>query len=44
MTHPGDAADALLTVYEDRSALRRHLVVASLLDRTKDGSSYRRVR
>ncbi|WP_405595226.1 DUF2087 domain-containing protein [Streptomyces sp. NBC_01410] len=36
--------EALLTVHEDFSALRRHLVVASLLDRTKDGSSYRRVR
>ncbi|MET7621511.1 MFS transporter [Streptomyces sp. NPDC005408] len=36
--------DALLTVHEDYSALRRYLVVASLLDRTKDGSSYRRVR
>ncbi|TQK42811.1 hypothetical protein FBY35_4250 [Streptomyces sp. SLBN-118] len=36
--------EALLTVHEDCSALRRYMVVASLLDRTKDGSSYRRVR
>ncbi|MFJ8648355.1 DUF2087 domain-containing protein [Streptomyces sp. NPDC093546] len=34
--------DALLTVHEDFSALRRHLVVAGLLTRTKDGSNYRR--
>ncbi|MET9802432.1 DUF2087 domain-containing protein [Streptomyces sp. NPDC006368] len=34
--------DALLTVHEDCSALRRYLVVAGLLTRTRDGSSYRR--
>ncbi|MFE2022768.1 DUF2087 domain-containing protein [Streptomyces sp. NPDC059499] len=34
--------DALLTVHEDCSALRRYLVVAGLLVRPKDGSSYRR--
>ncbi|MET9592893.1 DUF2087 domain-containing protein [Streptomyces sp. NPDC006516] len=34
--------DALLTVHEDCSALRRHLVVAGLLERPRDGSSYRR--
>ncbi|HWU06326.1 MAG TPA: DUF2087 domain-containing protein [Streptomyces sp.] len=36
--------DALLTVHEDCSALRRHLVVAGLLERPLDGSSYRRGR
>lgn len=34
--------EALLTVHEDFSALRRFLVVAELLARTKDGSTYRR--
>ncbi|MFE3885467.1 DUF2087 domain-containing protein [Streptomyces lydicus] len=34
--------EALLTVHDDCSALRRYLVVAGLLDRPKDGSSYRR--
>ncbi|MFD5036178.1 DUF2087 domain-containing protein [Streptomyces sp. NPDC058378] len=34
--------DALLTVHEDCSALRRYLVVAGLLERPRDGSSYRR--
>ncbi|MEC4019947.1 DUF2087 domain-containing protein [Streptomyces sp. H27-D2] len=34
--------EALLTVHEDFSALRRHLVVAGLLARPRDGSSYRR--
>lgn len=36
--------EALLTVHEDCSALRRYLVVAGLLVRPKDGSSYRRGR
>ncbi|MFE6041190.1 DUF2087 domain-containing protein [Streptomyces sp. NPDC056452] len=36
--------DALLTVHEDCSALRRYLVVAGLLVRPKDGSNYRRGR
>ncbi|MDX3505807.1 DUF2087 domain-containing protein [Streptomyces sp. ATCC51928] len=36
--------EALLTVHEDCSALRRHLVVAGLLVRPRDGSSYRRGR
>ncbi|GAA2960386.1 MULTISPECIES: DUF2087 domain-containing protein [Streptomycetaceae] len=36
--------DALLTVHEDCSALRRYLVVAGLLVRPRDGSSYRRLR
>lgn len=36
--------EALLTVHEDCSALRRHLVVAGLLERTRDGGSYRRAR
>jgi len=36
--------DALLTVHEDCSALRRYLVVAGLLKRPRDGSSYRRGR
>ncbi|WP_405386084.1 DUF2087 domain-containing protein [Streptomyces sp. NBC_01102] len=36
--------EALLTVHEDCSALRRCLVVAGLLVRPKDGSSYRRGR
>ncbi|MFD5424253.1 DUF2087 domain-containing protein [Streptomyces sp. NPDC127084] len=35
--------DALRTVHEDAAALRRYLVVAGLLARTRDGSSYRRV-
>lgn len=34
--------EALLTVHDDYSALRRYLVVAGLLTRPKDGSSYRR--
>ncbi|MGW7486850.1 DUF2087 domain-containing protein [Streptomyces sp. NPDC054786] len=34
--------EALLTVHEDCSALRRYLVVAGLLAQPKDGSSYRR--
>ncbi|MET7365759.1 DUF2087 domain-containing protein [Streptomyces sp. NPDC005566] len=36
--------EALLTVHEDCAALRRYLVVAGLLVRPKDGSSYRRGR
>ncbi|MET8743059.1 DUF2087 domain-containing protein [Streptomyces sp. NPDC004728] len=36
--------EALLTVHDDCSALRRYLVVAGLLVRPKDGSSYRRGR
>ncbi|MFD9783347.1 DUF2087 domain-containing protein [[Kitasatospora] papulosa] len=36
--------DALLTVHDDCSALRRYLVVAGLLERPRDGSSYRRRR
>lgn len=34
--------EALLTVHEDYPALRRYLVIAGLLERTRDGSSYRR--
>lgn len=34
--------DALRTVHEDCSALRRHLVTSGHLTRTRDGSSYRR--
>ncbi|MGW8889893.1 DUF2087 domain-containing protein [Streptomyces sp. NPDC055749] len=34
--------EALRTVHEDSSALRRYLVVAGLLIRPRDGSSYRR--
>ncbi|WP_405020216.1 DUF2087 domain-containing protein [Kitasatospora sp. NBC_00070] len=34
--------EALLTVHEDFSALRRYLVIAGLLERTRDGGSYRR--
>ncbi|UUN27486.1 DUF2087 domain-containing protein [Streptomyces sp. FIT100] len=34
--------EALLTVHEDCSALRRYLVVGGLMSRTRDGSSYRR--
>lgn len=40
----GEVNEALLTVHEDCSALRRYLVVAGLLVRPKDGSSYRRGR
>lgn len=36
--------EALLTVHEDCSALRRYLVVAGLLVRPRDGSTYRRGR
>ncbi|MER6649203.1 DUF2087 domain-containing protein [[Kitasatospora] papulosa] len=36
--------DALLTVHDDCSALRRYLVVAGLLERPRDGSSYWRGR
>ncbi|MEV7726289.1 DUF2087 domain-containing protein [Streptomyces sp. NPDC087917] len=34
--------EALRTVHEDCSALRRHLVTSGNLTRTRDGSSYRR--
>ncbi|MGW6983688.1 DUF2087 domain-containing protein [Streptomyces sp. NPDC054932] len=34
--------DALRTVHEDCSALRRHLITSGLLTRTRDGSAYRR--
>jgi hypothetical protein len=34
--------EALRTVHDDWPALRRHLVVAGLLVRTKDGARYRR--
>ncbi|MGW1548408.1 DUF2087 domain-containing protein [Streptomyces sp. NPDC002346] len=34
--------EALLTVHDDYPALRRFLVVAGMLTRPKDGSSYRR--
>ncbi|MER7729975.1 DUF2087 domain-containing protein [Streptomyces erythrochromogenes] len=34
--------DALRTVHEDCSALRRYLITAGLLTRTRDGRSYRR--
>ncbi|MER5503272.1 MULTISPECIES: DUF2087 domain-containing protein [unclassified Streptomyces] len=36
--------EALLTVHEDCAALRRYLVVAGLLVRSRDGGSYRRGR
>jgi hypothetical protein len=36
--------EALLSVHDDFSALRRYLVEAGRLARTRDGSSYRRVR
>ncbi|MDH6109964.1 hypothetical protein P3T36_005134 [Kitasatospora sp. MAP12-15] len=35
--------DALRTVHDDCSALRRYLVEAGKLSRTRDGSSYQRV-
>ncbi|MEJ8641225.1 DUF2087 domain-containing protein [Streptomyces sp. MS1.HAVA.3] len=34
--------DALRTVHEDCSALRRYLITSGLLARTRDGRSYRR--
>ncbi|MCX5582887.1 DUF2087 domain-containing protein [Streptomyces erythrochromogenes] len=34
--------EALRTVHEDCSALRRHLITSGLLTRTRDGHSYRR--
>ncbi|MFE6847455.1 DUF2087 domain-containing protein [Streptomyces sp. NPDC057686] len=34
--------DALRSVHEDCSALRRYLITSGLLTRTRDGSSYRR--
>lgn len=34
--------DALLTVHEDCSALRRYMVIGGLLTRTRDGSGCRR--
>ncbi|WP_327418296.1 DUF2087 domain-containing protein [Streptomyces sp. NBC_01233] len=34
--------DALRTVHEDCSALRRYLITSGLLTRTRDGRSYRR--
>ncbi|MCX4728749.1 DUF2087 domain-containing protein [Streptomyces sp. NBC_01020] len=36
--------DALRTVHDDCAALRRYLVVAGLLTRSRDGSAYRRGR
>ncbi|MEE1753209.1 DUF2087 domain-containing protein [Streptomyces sp. SP18CS02] len=38
----GDVNEALLAVHDDSAALRRYLVEAGLLVRTKDGSSYHR--
>lgn len=35
--------DALLTVHDDYSALRRYLVEGGLLARTRDGGSYHRI-
>ncbi|MBT2469852.1 DUF2087 domain-containing protein [Streptomyces sp. ISL-66] len=35
--------ELLLTVHEDCAALRRYLVIAGHLTRTRDGSGYRRV-
>ncbi|MET9468670.1 DUF2087 domain-containing protein [Streptomyces sp. NPDC006544] len=35
--------ELLLTVHEDCAALRRYLVIAGHLSRTRDGSGYRRV-
>ncbi|MEU3463485.1 DUF2087 domain-containing protein [Streptomyces sp. NPDC006733] len=35
--------EALLTVHEDSSALRRYLVEGGFLARTRDGATYRRV-
>ncbi|WP_329456203.1 DUF2087 domain-containing protein [Streptomyces sp. NBC_01497] len=35
--------EALLTVHDDFPALRRFLVTSGLLERPRDGSSYRRV-
>ncbi|MCX5392285.1 DUF2087 domain-containing protein [Streptomyces sp. NBC_00094] len=34
--------EALLTVHEDFSALRRYLVIGGFLARTKDGAAYHR--
>lgn len=34
--------EALLTVHDDCAALRRYLVTAGLLTRTRDGGAYRR--
>ncbi|MFI1102237.1 DUF2087 domain-containing protein [Streptomyces melanogenes] len=34
--------EALLTVHDDYPALRRYLITAGLLTRTRDGASYRR--
>ncbi|MFG2143257.1 DUF2087 domain-containing protein [Streptomyces sp. NPDC048696] len=34
--------DALLTVHDDYPALRRYLITAGLLTRTRDGASYQR--
>ncbi|MDJ0379849.1 DUF2087 domain-containing protein [Streptomyces sp. G-G2] len=34
--------EALRTVHDDSAALRRYLVIAGLLTRTRDGGSYRR--
>lgn len=36
--------EALRTVHDDCAALRRYMVVAGLLTRTRDGGSYRRGR
>lgn len=37
-----DVTRVLLTVHEDHAALRRHLVDAGMLARTRDGAHYRR--
>ncbi|MEU2495240.1 DUF2087 domain-containing protein [Streptomyces sp. NPDC007883] len=37
-----EVGDAIRTVHDDCSALRRHLVEAGLLTRARDGSAYRR--
>ncbi|GGP44494.1 DUF2087 domain-containing protein [Streptomyces melanogenes] len=38
----GEVNDALLTVHDDYPALRRYLITAGLLTRTRDGASYQR--
>ncbi|MCX4749101.1 DUF2087 domain-containing protein [Kitasatospora sp. NBC_01287] len=38
-----DVNEALLSVHADYSALRRYLVEGRLLERTRDGASYRRL-
>jgi hypothetical protein len=42
--HEREVNEVLLTVHDDCAALRRYLVASGWLERTADGTAYRRVR